>query len=95
MRKLLVFVITCMVVMAFSLPAMGAKKIVVGFPMYLSGGGAVFGKPSAEGAKMLVKEVNDAGGVLGRKIELLVRDCKSSPDEATRVAKEMILKDNI
>lgn len=95
MRRLFVFVITCMVIMAFSLPAMGAEKIVVGFPMYLSGGGAVFGKPSAEGAKMLVKEVNDAGGVLGRKIELLVRDCKASPEEATRVAKEMILKDDI
>ena len=95
MRRLLMFVITCMVIMAFSLPAMGAEKIVVGFPMYLSGGGAVFGKPSAEGAKMLVKEVNDAGGVLGRKIELLVRDCKGTPEEATRVANEMILKDDI
>jgi branched-chain amino acid transport system substrate-binding protein len=44
---------------------------------------------------MLVREVNDKGGVLGRKIELIVRDCKGSPEEATRVAKEMINKDNI
>jgi branched-chain amino acid transport system substrate-binding protein len=44
---------------------------------------------------MLVKEVNDAGGVLGRPIKLLVRDVKGSPEEATRVAKEMILKDNV
>jgi len=95
MKRLFVITTICMVMVAFSLPAMGAKDIVVGFPMYLSGGGAVFGKPSAEGAKMLVKEVNDSGGVLGRKIKLLVRDCKNSPDEATRVAKEMINKNNI
>lgn len=84
-----------MAILIFSSLTLAKDPIVVGFPMYLSGGGAVFGKPSAEGAKMLVKEVNDAGGVLGRKIELLVRDCKGSPEEATRVAKEMINKDNI
>jgi len=96
MKKLLIFLILVVGIFTFTQPGLTAEKsITVGFPMYLSGGGAVFGKPSAEGAKMLVKEVNDAGGVLGRKIELLVRDCKGSPEEATRVATEMISKDNI
>lgn len=94
MRRLIIILLVSVVVLIMAMPA-AAKDIKVGFPMYLSGGGAVFGKPSAEGAKMLVKEVNDAGGVLGKKIELLVRDCKGSPEEATRVAKEMINKDGI
>ena len=96
MRRLMVFsILTSMAILVFSSPTIAKDPIVVGFPMFLSGGGAVFGKPSAEGAKMLVKEVNDAGGVLGRKIKLLVRDCKGSPELATRVAKEMITRDNI
>lgn len=96
MKRMVFFFIALMGVVAFSLPAMAAEKpIVIGFPMWLSGGGGLFGQPSAKGAEMLVKEVNDAGGVLGRKIELLVRDCKGTPEEATRVSKELILKDNV
>jgi len=96
MRRLLIFTTIFIVVLGLGISASAAEKpIVVGFPMYLSGPGAVFGKPCAVGAEMLVKEVNDAGGVLGRPIKLLVRDCKGSPEEATRVAKEMILKDNV
>jgi len=96
MRQLsfVVTILTIALVLGISANA-ADKPIVVGFPMYLSGPGAVFGKPCAVGAEMLVKEVNDAGGVLGRPIKLLVRDCKGSPEEATRVAKEMILKDNV
>ena len=97
MRRLwIVSIVICLVVLAFSLPAGAAKKpIVVGFPMWLSGGGGLFGQPSAKGAEMLVKEVNERGGVLGRPVELLIRDCKGTPEEATRVAKELILKDNV
>ena len=95
-KKLLVLTILTLGLIALAQPCIaGEKPILVGFPMYLSGGGGVFGKPSSEGAKMLVQEVNAKGGVLGRKIELIVRDCKNSPEEATRVAKEMINKDNI
>ncbi len=78
-------------------PAADAQKkpILVGFPMILSGGGALFGQPSSVGAQMVVKEINEKGGVLGRPIELLIRDCKSTPDEATRVARELILKEKV
>lgn len=32
---------------------------------------------------------------MGRPIKLLIRDCKGTPDEATRVARELIAKENI
>ena len=58
-------------------PAEAQKKpILVGYPAILSGGGALFGQPSMVGGKMAVKDINEKGGVLGRPIELLVRDCK-------------------
>ena len=71
------------------------KPILVGFPMILSGGGALFGEPSVKGAEMMVKEINDKGGLLGRPVKLIVRDCGGTPEEATRVAREIILKEKV
>ena len=69
--------------------------IKVGIPIPLSGPAALFGEPALKGAVMFVDEINKAGGVLGRKIELVVRDSKAAPDEAVRVSREMILKENV
>ena len=82
---------------ALSLPLAAAAQspIKVGFPMILSGGGALFGEPTVTGAQMLVDEVNAKGGVLGRKLQLIVRDSKGDANEAVRVSRELILKDNV
>ncbi len=76
-------------------PADAQKPIRVGFPMIMSGPGALFGEPASKGAQMFVDELNAKGGVLGRKIELVVRDTKGNADEAVRVSRELILKDNV
>jgi branched-chain amino acid transport system substrate-binding protein len=81
--------------LALPLAAEAQKPIKVGFPMILSGPGALFGEPATKGAQMYVDEVNAAGGVLGRKIELLPRDTKGNADEAVRVSRELILKENV
>src|SRR5438094_1322598 len=75
--------------------ASAQKPIKVGFPIILSGPGALFGEPASKGAQMFVEELNGKGGVLGRKVELLVRDSKGQPNEAVRVARELILKENV
>jgi len=75
--------------------AQGTGPIKVGVPMPLSGPAALYGEPALKGAQMFVQELNAAGGVLGRKIELIVRDSKAVPDEAVRVSREMILKENV
>jgi branched-chain amino acid transport system substrate-binding protein len=71
------------------------EPIKIGFPIPLSGATAVYGQPILEGAQMAVAEINAAGGLLGRKVELLPRDSKANPDEAVRVARELIIKDNV
>ncbi|MGH7301147.1 MAG: ABC transporter substrate-binding protein, partial [Candidatus Rokuibacteriota bacterium] len=81
--------------LALPLPASAQKPIKVGFPMILSGPGALFGEPASKGAQMFVEELNAKGGVLGRKIELVLRDTKGSADEAVRVSRELILKENV
>ncbi|HEY2992004.1 MAG TPA: ABC transporter substrate-binding protein [Methylomirabilota bacterium] len=77
-------------------PASEAQKpIKVGMPMPLSGPPALFGEPASKGAQMFIDELNAKGGVLGRKIELVVRDSKADANEAVRQARELILKDNV
>jgi branched-chain amino acid transport system substrate-binding protein len=77
------------------LAAEAQKPIKVGYPMIMSGPGALFGEPAAKGAQMFVEEINGKGGVLGRKLELIVRDTKGNADEAVRVSRELILKENV
>jgi len=81
--------------LALPVAAEAQKPIKVGFPMILSGPGALFGEPALKGAQMYVDELNAKGGVLGRKIELLPRDTKGNADEAVRVSRELILKESV
>lgn len=75
--------------------AAAAETIKIGYPMPLSGPASVYGVPVTKGAEMAVQEINASGGVLGRKLELLTRDSKASADEAVRLARELIIKDNV
>ncbi len=75
--------------------ARAANEIKLGMPMALSGPGALYGQPITRGAEMCVAEINAAGGLLGRKLILLPRDSKGNADESVRVARELILKDNV
>ena len=77
------------------LPATAADTIKIGFPMPLSGPAAVYGVPVTKGAELAVADINAKGGVLGRKLELLPRDSKANADEAVRLARELIIKDNV
>jgi branched-chain amino acid transport system substrate-binding protein len=81
--------------LAAPMVAEAQKPIKVGVPLPLSGPPALFGDPASKGAQMYVDELNAKGGVLGRKIELIIRDSKADANEAVRVAREMILKDNV
>jgi branched-chain amino acid transport system substrate-binding protein len=77
------------------LPATAADTIKIGFPMPLSGPAAVYGVPVTKGAELAVADINAKGGVLGRKLELLPRDSKANADEAVRLARELIIKNNV
>lgn len=83
------------VFLSISGAAFAQKAIKVGYPVILSGPGALIGEPSLKGAQMFVEEINAKGGVLGRKIELVIRDTKGNADEAVRVARDLILRENV
>src|SRR5688572_8972411 len=81
--------------LVFAHEASAQKPIRIGYPVILSGPGALIGEPSLKGAQMFVEEINAKGGVLGRKIELVIRDTKGNADEAVRVARDLILRENV
>src|SRR4249920_1620912 len=89
------FLMLLALTLAAPMAAEAQKTIKVGFPMILSGPGALFGEPALKGAQMYVEELNAKGGVLGRKIELLPRDTKGNADDAVRLARELILKESV
>jgi branched-chain amino acid transport system substrate-binding protein len=92
LRHLLGLLVAAAVSLPFAASAEDAIKI--GFPIPLSGPTAVYGEPILKGAQMAVAEINAKGGVLSRKLELLSRDSKASADEAVRLSRELIIKDN-
>ena len=88
-------VLASTLLISWPLAASAADTIKIGFPIPLSGVGAVYGKPVLAGAQMAVAEINANGGVLGKKLEILARDSKANADEAVRVSRELIIKDGV
>lgn len=94
-RRFTAAAIAASLALALPLGAAAQSTIKIGFPMILSGPGALFGEPTVKGAQMLVDEVNARGGVAGKKLQLVVRDTKGNADEAVRVTRELILRENV
>ena len=63
--------------------------IRIGMITSLSGSLAILGKPQVLGAEIAVEQINKGGGVLGRKLELVVRDDKVNANEAVAAAREL------
>ncbi|MBI5018616.1 MAG: ABC transporter substrate-binding protein [Deltaproteobacteria bacterium] len=69
--------------------------IKLGGMLPLSGRAADLGITCKQGAELAVKEINAKGGVLGKKLELLMADDKANVQEATALAKRYIQKDEV
>lgn len=93
MKKALSLVLV--VLMVLSLTACGAKKeadtIKIGYVSDLTGGTAMWGTAGMYGAQQAVKEINEAGGVLGgRMLELVTADGKGEPADSVSGFQNMV-----
>ena len=70
--------------------AQDSEPIVIGAPVNLTGWMAAYDIPPLEGAKLAVKKINEAGGVLGRQLEIIERDGKTDPPTVGNAAIEVI-----
>lgn len=73
--------------------SMAADTIRLGFVADISGIGATFYKSQRQAIDMFIEETNAAGGVLGKKLELVVRDSQLKPDIGANMARELILSE--
>ncbi|WP_136525023.1 ABC transporter substrate-binding protein [Geomonas ferrireducens] len=71
------------------------NTVKIGFLGALTGDVAMFGKPTLEGMKMAADEVNAAGGVLGKKIEIVEADNRGDKQEGASVTQKFISRDNV
>ncbi len=61
----------------------------------LNGSEAAFGRSSDNGTKLAVDQINEAGGVLGRKLELITEDNQSKEGESATAVKKLISVDHV
>lgn len=90
---------TTLAAIAFSLMCSTAfaadDTIKIGVNQPLTGAFAASGTYVTNGAKIAADEINAKGGVLGKKIELVIEDNKSNPTEAAAVAEKLITSDKV
>ena len=80
---------------AFAGQAAAQDTIKIGVTQPLTGAFAASGNYVAQGAKIAEDEINKAGGVLGKKIQLVVEDNKSNPTEAVATIEKLVVKDKV
>ena len=76
-------------------PAAAQDTIKIGVTQPLTGAFAASGNYVAQGARIAEEEINKAGGVLGKKLQLVIEDNKSNPTEAVATAEKLINSDKV
>jgi branched-chain amino acid transport system substrate-binding protein len=75
--------------------AIAADPIKVGLSGPFTGGSSSMGVSMRDGAELAVAEINKAGGVLGRPIQLVERDDEAKNEVGVQVAQELINKEEV
>ena len=76
-------------------PVRAQEAVKIGVIQPLSGPVAASGNYIRMGAEIARDWINAKGGVLGRKVELLIEDNKSDPKEAATAAEKLIVRDKV
>lgn len=84
-------VVTSLVIVAGAAMATEAPPITIGVQAPMSGQYALEGLGIARGAKMLARQRNAAGGLLGRKISVIVCDDQGNAPQAAMCARKLVM----
>ncbi|MCK4394892.1 ABC transporter substrate-binding protein [Candidatus Bipolaricaulota bacterium] len=95
MRRVSVCLLVVGLVLGLAITATAAETIKIGALMALTGMLGPYGPPIVNGAQMAVDEINAAGGVLGKQLELVVRDTNTTPDVGRDAASKLVELDKV
>ncbi|MHC1715344.1 MAG: ABC transporter substrate-binding protein [Acidaminococcaceae bacterium] len=70
-----------------------SDEIKIGVVSEMTGSNATYGTSVVNGMKLALKEVNDKGGVNGKKVSIVVADSKSEPAEAANAMSKLVNQD--
>ncbi|MDP3654797.1 MAG: branched-chain amino acid ABC transporter substrate-binding protein [Rhodoferax sp.] len=73
--------------------AQATYKVAIAGPM--TGGNASFGEQLRRGAQTAVDDINGAGGIKGKKLELVIADDACEPKQAVSVASRLVEQDKV
>lgn len=98
-KNLLIIAGACWLAAQLSVPRCSAaeesKPIKIGAIFSVTGPASFLGAPEAKTTKMFVDKINASGGVLGQKLELIIKDSSGSPEKAVSFAKQLIEEDKV
>ncbi len=97
------WIILIVLVLILGIAVVGCKKkeeavkepIKVGAILAVTGGASFLGAPESKTLEMVVEKINAEGGVLGRSIELIIKDSQGSPEKAISFAKQLIEEEQV
>lgn len=90
-RKAAVVVVA---VLSFSaMPAMAEDPIRIGAVTSVTGPASYLGEPEKNALELMVEQVNQEGGVLGRPLELVLYDDATNPERARTMMQRLLTRD--
>lgn len=104
-RKLLVLFLVLSLVFSLSFAGCAKKEtkeetkepevIKIGVVTPLTGDVATFGQSTKKAVEMAAEEINAAGGINGKKVELVIEDDRNDPKETANVVRKLIDQDKV
>ena len=95
MKRGMMFLVLMAVCILLAAPTFAKEPIKIGAFFDLSGPAAFIGTPTRLVADMVVKKINQEGGIDGRPIELVIGDTEGKPEIAATIAQKFIHKDSV
>lgn len=96
MRKAVWYIAFALILGLSALPLAAQKGVIkVGAILAVTGPASNLGAPEAKTLEMLVEQTNAAGGVAGRKVELVLKDSGASPEKAVSFARQLIEEEKV
>ena len=92
-RSLLILFILTIISATLSCTKPDTQSIKIGVAGAHSGDLASYGLPSVKAAELVANEINSKGGILGKKVELLIEDDVCKPEIATNSATKLVSQD--
>ncbi|MEG1641657.1 MAG: ABC transporter substrate-binding protein [Synergistaceae bacterium] len=92
MRKYLVAIF---MIMLIATPSFAAGTIKVGEIATVTGDFAAYGVAEVVSMKIAVDEINAKGGVLGKKLEIVMYDCRTRNEDMVNAARRLVQQDKV